>query len=123
MMFIKLTTQLTRLMPQFYDDNWGKFKVIRIEQLESEVKQKTKELNESLKTQILLRERLKSNTKTLGELLNQLKGVEAYLKDSNEYVYKLKQENRNLRLLCDEWVKRAIELQFEVLSARDAAKE
>lgn len=97
--------------------------MIRIEQLESEVKQKTKELNESLKTQILLRERLKSNTKTLGELLNQLKGVEAYLKDSNEYVYQLKQENRNLRLSCDEWVKRAIELQFEVLSARDAAKE
>jgi len=97
--------------------------VIRIEQLESEIKQKTKELNESLNTQILFRERLKSNTETLGELLNQLKAIEAYLEDSNEYVYKLKQENRKLRLSCDEWVKRAIELEFEVLSARDAAKE
>ncbi len=97
--------------------------MIRIEQLESEIKQKTKELNESLNTQILFRERLKSNTETLGELLNQLKAIEAYLEDSNEYVYKLKQENRKLRLSCDEWVKRAIELEFEVLSARDAAKE
>ncbi len=95
----------------------------KIEQLESEIKQKTKELNISLKTQILLRERLKSNTKTLGEVLDQLKAIEAYLENSNEYVYKLKQENRKLKLSCDEWVKRAIELEFEVLSARDAAKE
>jgi len=97
--------------------------VTKIEQLESEIKQKTKELNISLKTQILLRERLKSNTKTLGEVLDQLKAIEAYLENSNEYVYKLKQENRKLKLSCDEWVKRAIELEFEVLSARDAAKE
>ncbi len=94
-----------------------------IEQLESEIKQKTKELNTSLKTQILLRERLKSNTKTLGEVLDQLKAIEAYLENSNEYVYKLKQENWKLKLSCDEWAKRAIRLEFEVLSARDAAKE
>jgi len=97
--------------------------VTKIEQLESEIKEKSKELNTSLKTQILLRERLKNNTKTLGEVLDQLKAIEAYLENSNEYVYKLKQENLKLKLSCDEWAKRAIKLEFEVLSARDAAKE
>jgi len=97
--------------------------VTRIEQLENEIKKKTKELNTSLKSQILLRERLKNNTKTLGEVLDQLKAIEAYLESSNEYIYKLKQDNRTLQLSCDTWAKRAIKLEFEVLSARDATKE
>jgi len=97
--------------------------VTRIEQLESEIKKKTKELNTSFKTQVLLRERLKNNTKTLGEVLDQLKAIEAYLESSNEYIHKLKQENRTLQLSCDAWAKRAITLEFEVLSARDATKE
>lgn len=95
----------------------------KIEQLESEINQKINELNESLNIQYLLREKLKSNTKTMGELENQLKDIEAYLKYSNEYIVTLKQENRSLKLSCEEWIKRAIKLEFEVLSARDAAKK
>lgn len=95
----------------------------KIEQLESEIKQKINELNESLNIQYLLRERLKSNTKTMGELENQLRDIEAYLKYSNEYIVTLKQENRSLKLSCEEWIKRAIKLEFEVLSVRDAAKK
>lgn len=88
----------------------------KIEQLESE-------LTESLDVQCLLRERLKSNTKTLGEVENLLKAIEANLKCSNDYVYQLKQENLKLKLSCDGWIKRAIKLEFGVLNARDAAKK
>lgn len=88
----------------------------KIEQLEQE-------LNESLNTQYLLRETLKSNAKTLEEIKNQLEGIEVYLKYSNEYISTLKQENRRLKSSCDEWVKRAIQLEFKVLSARDATKK
>ncbi|MDP1541475.1 MAG: hypothetical protein Q8L72_12595 [Moraxellaceae bacterium] len=95
----------------------------KIDQLESELKKKTQELNESLKTQIVLRERLKRNTKSLEVVLEKLKGIEAYLEDSNEFVFKLKQDNWKLKVSCDQWVKRAIQLEFEVLSARDRAKE
>jgi len=94
----------------------------RIEQLESELNQKTHELNESLNTQYMLRETLKNNTKTLGQIEKQLKGIEAYLKYSNDSIYRLKQENRSLKLSCDEWMKRAIKLEFKILSARDAIK-
>jgi septal ring factor EnvC (AmiA/AmiB activator) len=97
--------------------------VTKIEQLESEINQKINELNESLNIQHLLRERLRSNTKTMGELENQLKDIEVYLKYSNEYIVTLKQENRSLKSSCEGWIKRAIKLEFEVLSARDAAKK
>lgn len=95
----------------------------RIEQLENEINQKIKELNESLNTQYLLRETLKSNAKTLEDIKTQLEIIEAYLKYSNEYIDTLKQENRQLKSSCDEWAKRAIQLEFKVLSARDAAKK
>jgi septal ring factor EnvC (AmiA/AmiB activator) len=94
----------------------------RIEQLESEIHKKTRELNESLNVQYLLHETLKRNTKTLGEIEEQLKNLEAYLKYLNEHFDTLKQENQRLKLSCDEWVKRTITLEFELLSARDAAK-
>lgn len=95
----------------------------KIEQLESELNHKTNELNESLNVQNLLHETLKSNAQTLGEIENLLKVLEANLKDSNSYIHSLKQENSSLKLSCDVWMKRAIKLEFQVLSARDAAKK
>jgi septal ring factor EnvC (AmiA/AmiB activator) len=97
--------------------------VTKIEQLESELSQKVNELNESLNAQYLLHQRLRSNTKTLGEIENLLKAVAANLTYSNEYIDTLKQENQKLKLSCDVWIKRAIKLEFDVLSARDAAKK
>jgi septal ring factor EnvC (AmiA/AmiB activator) len=97
--------------------------VIKIKQLESELNQKINELNESVNAQYLLHETLKSNTKTLGKIEKLLKVVEAKLKYSNEYIHNLKQENSSLKSSCDVWMKRAIRLEFEVLSARDAAKK
>ncbi|MGZ5049669.1 MAG: hypothetical protein ACXWF8_03880 [Methylobacter sp.] len=95
----------------------------RIEQLEREINQKTAELNESLNIQTLLRETLKSNAKTMGQIKNQLELVESYLKYSNEYIHTLKEENLRLKSSCDEWAKRAIQLEFKVLNARDASKK
>lgn len=94
----------------------------KIEQLENELRQKTQELNVSLNTQYLLRQALKSNTKTLSEIECMLKAVETNLNCSNEYVRCLEQENRSLKLSCGGWMKRAINLEFKVLRARDATK-
>lgn len=94
----------------------------KIEQLESEINQKINELNESLNVQYWLRERLKSNTDTLREIENLLKVIEANLKYSNDSIVTLKQENQSLKLSSNEWMKRAIKLEFELLSARDATK-
>ncbi|MGZ8159463.1 MAG: hypothetical protein ACXWT1_14530 [Methylobacter sp.] len=95
----------------------------KIEQLESELNQKINELNESLNVQNLLHETLRRNAQTLAEIENLLKVLEANLKYSNDYIQSLKQENSALKLSCDVWMKRAIKLEFQVLSARDAAKK
>ena len=95
----------------------------RIEHLKSELKQKINELNESLNIQYMLRETLKSKIETLEEIDCLLKVIEANLKHSKEQIYLLERENRRLKLSCDEWVKRAIKLEFEVLRARDAAQK
>lgn len=78
------------------------------------------ELSQILDTQILLYQRLKSSIKTLEEVEDLLKVIEANLKYSNECNKALIQENWKLKLACNEWMKRAINLEFKVLSARDA---
>ncbi len=97
--------------------------MITIEQLKKELSQKINELNESRNSQYFLRETLKKNTKTMEEIESQLKGIVVFLKYSNECIYKLTQENAKLKSSCDVWMKRAIKLEFELLSARDRTKE
>ncbi len=94
----------------------------KIEQLEREINQQTNELNKSLNAQYLLRETLKSNTEAMKKVENLLKVMDANLKHSNEYICTLKQENLGLKLSCDEWMKRSIKLEFEILNARDTTK-
>lgn len=94
----------------------------KIEQLENKLNQKIAELNVSLGSQSLLLERLKNNTQMLGEIENLFKAVDANLKFANDTIYTLQQENDNLKSSCDEWMKRAIQLEFKVLNAGDAAK-
>ena len=93
-----------------------------IEQLENELNQKTNALNKSLNAQYLLRETLKNNNQTLVMVEKRLKDIDAYLTYSNSTINGLKQENRRLKLSCDEWTKRAINLQFKVLSAGNVEK-
>lgn len=97
--------------------------MITIEQLKKELTQKINELNDSLNSQYFLRETLKSNMKNLEEIENRLKVIESFLRYSKACVYGLTQENARLKLSCDVWMKRAIKLEFELLSARDATKE
>lgn len=85
------------------------------EQLENKINQQAHELRISLGIQKLLYEKLKSSTETLEEVV---KLIEANIRYSKDYVYKLEQENKNLKASCDAWMKRAINLEFEVLSAR-----
>ncbi len=87
-----------------------------IEQLENE-------LNESLNAQYLLRERLESSMKTLHGVENLLKVVNTNLRHSNQYIHALEQENGNLKASCNEWMKRSINLEFEVLNARGATQK
>lgn len=94
----------------------------KIEQLEREINQQTNELNKSLNAQYFLRETLKSNTETMKKVEDLLKVMDANLKHSNEYIGTLKQENLGLRLSCDEWMKRTIKLEFEILNTRGTAK-
>lgn len=95
----------------------------KAEQLKNELSQKINELNASLRNQSFLRETLKRTTKTLEEIESRLKEVDVFLKYSNGRVHKLTQENARLKLSCDGWMRRAIELEFKLLNARDAAKE
>ncbi|MFU8789459.1 MAG: hypothetical protein ACNA7G_10535 [Methylobacter sp.] len=99
------------------------FEMTKIEQLEDEIKKKIKELDDCRKVQALLRERLRNNNKILTDALNNMKSIEAYLKDSNEYLFTIKHENRLLKSSCDKWARRAIELEFKVLSVRDKAQK
>ncbi len=93
-----------------------------IEQFESELKQKTDELNESLAIQDLLCDKLECNAKSINEIEWQLKELEVTLSYSNKCVAKLIEENATLRLSNDCWTKRAIDLEFKLLNACDTKK-
>ncbi len=94
----------------------------KIEQLEKALSQKIIELAISLNTQHLLHQTLESNNKRLDEVTNQLKIIAADMKYSNEYIQTLKKDNQSLKLSCDVWMRRAIQLEFKVLSERDGTK-
>jgi hypothetical protein len=81
-----------------------------------------KQLSDSLSTEFLLHEKLQGTVRALEEVGHLLRIVEANLKYSNERNEALKQENSKLKLACDEWMKRAINLEFKVLSARRDAE-
>ncbi len=91
-------------------------------QLEMQINQKIQELNESLRAQALLRERLVDNTRTLWQIETQLKEVEAYLTETNDTINVLTHENQCLKLSSQKWMQRAIDLEFKLLSAIDSAK-
>ena len=94
----------------------------RIEQLESQLKEKIQGLDDSLIAQNQLRDTLISNTKTMAQVKRQLKEIEDYLRYSNDTLRMLKRENQSLKSAGELWMKRAIQLEFMVLSAGDAAK-
>jgi len=94
-----------------------------IKRLENELNRAINALTNSFHAEHILREELKSNTKTLGDIEELLKSTAENLKDSNEYIGELKQENRMLKSSVDEWKKRALKLQFELLNGHGAAEK
>jgi hypothetical protein len=96
----------------------GRVLIVTVAAIKSEMDPKN-ELSEGLEAQVLLYQRLRSSIKTLEEVENLLKVIEANLKYSNECNDALRQENCKLKLACDKWMKRAINLEFKVLNARD----
>jgi hypothetical protein len=96
----------------------GRVLIVTVAAIKSEMDPQN-ELSQSLDAQILLHQRLRSSIKTLEEVENLLKVIEANLKYSNECNDALRQENCKLKLACDKWMQRAINLEFKVLNARD----
>ena len=88
-----------------------------------EIIQTIRELNDSLSAQCLLRDTLINNTKIMVQVSQQLKDVQAYLKNSNETIKLFNHENQSLKASVDLWMRRAIQLEFKFLNAADSTKK
>jgi uncharacterized protein YoxC len=91
----------------------------KIERLESELNQKTYELNQSCKAQLILSQSFKKSTTTLYSVQERLQTIAEHMDHSNNYIFKLQLENEGLKISCEEWLKRAIRLEFNVLTTKD----
>jgi hypothetical protein len=95
----------------------------KIELLEYELNQKAIELDHSCKAQQIMSEGVKNCVDSLYTVQNQLQTVAAHLDRSNKRIFELMQKNKVLKSSGDEWFKRSIKLEFEVLSAKDGLKK
>lgn len=95
----------------------------KIERLEAELSLKNLELDQSCKAQSIMSEGVKNCVTSLCTVQNQLYAVAAHLERSNKHIFKLMQENKALKSSGDEWFKRAIKLEFEVLMTKDGMKK
>lgn len=91
----------------------------KIERLESELSQKTYELNQSCKAQSIMTEGVNKCVESLYTVQNQLQAVAAHLDLSNKRIFELMQKNKALKSSGDEWFRRSIKLEFEILMAKD----
>ena len=88
----------------------------RIEQLEDELIQNNK-------NQTLMIENVKNCIASLFTVQDQLQAVVVYFEHLNKHIFELTQENKVFKSSADEWLKRAIKLEFDVLAAKDALKK
>ncbi len=95
----------------------------KIERLETELSQKTHELDQSCKAQQIMSEGVKNCVASLCSVQNQLYAVAAHLDHSNKHISKLMHENKALKLSGDEWFRRAIKLEFDVLTSKEGLKK
>ncbi|MGZ5051085.1 MAG: hypothetical protein ACXWF8_08480 [Methylobacter sp.] len=94
----------------------------RIEELEEELDKKTAELAQSNKAQQIMSDGVKKCVASLYTVQSQLQGVVTHLEISNKHIADLKQRNKILKLSGDQWFKRAIKLEFEVLTTKEVLK-
>lgn len=97
--------------------------IIKINRLEDELTQKTHELNQSYKAQQLMSEGVKNCLTSLDTVQTQLHALAVHLDRSNKRIFELTKKNRILKSSSDEWLKRAIKLEFDVLSVKDGLKK
>lgn len=90
--------------------------VKKIERLEGE-------LNQSYEAQSIISDSAKHCAASLYAVQNQLLAVVTHLDRSNKHISELMQENKNLKSSGDGWVKRAIKLEFDVLTAKDRLRK
>jgi exonuclease VII small subunit len=95
----------------------------RIERLEDELSHKTYELNQSCKAQEIMSEGVKKCVESLYAVQSQLQAVASHLDRSNKRIFELMRKNKVLKLSGDEWFRRSIKLEFEVLMAKDELKK
>ena len=95
----------------------------KIESLEGELSRKTYELNQSCKAQQKMSEGVRECVASLFTVKSHLHIVATHLDHSNNQILKLMKENAVLKSSGDEWFKRAIKLEFDVLSAQDGLKK
>lgn len=95
----------------------------KIQRLEDELNQKTYELNQSNKAQSIMSEGVKKCVISLHTVQNQLQAVATHLDRSNKHIFELIQKNKILKSSGDEWFRRAIKLEFDVLMAKDGLKK
>lgn len=95
----------------------------KIRELEVKLANKDKELAVYKENLITLNEALDRSANLFEALLSQLKTAETHLKYSNQSVDQtidqLNQDNKNLRISNDMWLKRVIKLELELLKAKE----
>lgn len=95
----------------------------KIEWLESELSQKNHELDQSCKAQQAMSEDMKNCVASLRTIQNQLQAVAAHLSRSNNHIFELMKKNKALKSSGDEWIRRSIKLEFDVLTAKAGLKK
>ncbi|MDI1230839.1 MAG: hypothetical protein PSV18_14090 [Methylobacter sp.] len=95
----------------------------KIEWLEGELNQKKQALNQIGKAQSIMSEGIKNCAASLCTTQAQLQAIAAHLNHSNKRIFELIQKNRALKSSGDEWLRRSIKLEFEVLMAKDTLKK
>lgn len=91
----------------------------KIECLEAELNQKTHDLKLSCEAQSILSKGTKDCTATLYFVQSRLQSIAQHLDYSNNCNLELRQENVALKASGDEWLRRAIKLEFDVFTAKD----
>lgn len=95
----------------------------KIERLKGELNQKTHALNQSFKAQAIMSEGVNNCLASLFIVQNQLQVVATHLDRSNKRIFELIQKNKVLESSGNEWFRRSIKLEFEVLMAKDELKK
>lgn len=95
----------------------------KIEWLEDELNRKKQALNQIGTAQSIMSQGIKSCAASLCTTQAQLQAIAAHLNHSNKRIFELIQKNKALKSSGDEWLKRSIKLEFDVLMAKDTLKK